>query len=136
MRNDNKTCILCGKQYKYCEGCPDKYNVTETWRNIFCSEECRGLYHIYDLIKAGRMTEKNANKEIKKYDIAVISRLKEPMKSTLAVALNYNNVSNNASDVPLKKTQTAIGEKKEIKETKKDPPVKRTGKKNKDIEVN
>ena len=135
MRNDNKTCILCGKQYKYCEGCPGKYNVLETWRNIFCSENCREVYHVFDLLKAGKMTEKNANKELKKLDTSMIKTFKEPMKSMLTVVLN---TSSNSDEIkPVEKVAESKEVKKEIpKEDKVVPPVKRRGRKKKDIEVN
>lgn len=85
---DDKTCVICGKSYKYCESCPSKYNTSETWRNVFCSENCRKLYHICDQFKAGQISEKSANKELKALDISYISALNEPMKSIVLLVIN------------------------------------------------
>ena len=90
MARDDKTCVMCNKHYKFCESCPSKYNITETWRNIFCSENCRSLYKVYDQIKAGQIADKNAIKAIKKLDISYIQNINDPMKSVLNVLLNSN----------------------------------------------
>lgn len=90
---EDKICVVCGNKYKYCQSCPQKYNVTETWRNIFCSENCRELYHVYDQIKAGQITDKNAAKALKKLDISNMSALNEPMKSVLLIAFNSTKKS-------------------------------------------
>ena len=126
MARDDKVCILCGKAYKYCEACPSKYNVTETWRNIFCSENCREIYGVYDSIKAGLITDKDAGKKLAKFDTSYMDRFNEPMKSALVVALN--------STV---KSQPVKQEKKveEIKsENKKETPKKRGRKKNSEVD--
>ena len=92
MARDNKTCVMCNKAYKFCESCPSKYNVTETWRNIFCSENCREIYKIYDKIKAGQITDKNALKELKKWNLSYIQNINDPMKSVLTLLIKSNEV--------------------------------------------
>ena len=98
MARDDKTCVMCNKHYKFCESCPSKYNVTETWRNIFCSENCRGLYKIYDQIKSGQITDKEATKEIKKFDISYLQNINEPMKSVFNVLVNSKTKTDEAEN--------------------------------------
>lgn len=98
MARDDKTCVMCNKHYKFCESCPSKYNVTETWRNIFCSENCRGLYKIYDRIKSGQITDKEAMKEIKKFDISYLQNINEPMKSVFNVLVNSKTKTDEAEN--------------------------------------
>ena len=132
MLNDNKVCILCNTHYKYCEGCPSKYNVNETWRNIFCSEECRDIYSIYDSLKANKTTDAEAGKMLRKYDASYIERTKEPMKAMLLVA--YNDKPKVAS----KSVEKSV-EKKEVEKktsSTSTAPKKKTRKKKDDIEVN
>lgn len=132
MLNDNKVCILCNTHYKYCEGCPSKYNVNETWRNIFCSEECRDIYSIYDLLKANKTTDAEAGKMLRKYDASYIERTKEPMKATLLVAYNDKpKVVSKAVEKPMEKKEV---EKKTSSTST--SPKKKTRKKKDDIEVN
>lgn len=137
MLNDNKVCILCNTHYKYCEGCPSKYNVNETWRNIFCSEECRDIYSIYDSLKANKTTDAEAGKMLRKYDASYIERTKEPMKAMLLVA--YNDKPKAASKAVEKSIEKPVEKKEAVKKTTSDStpvaPKKKTRKK-KDIEVN
>ena len=137
MFNDNKVCILCNAHYKYCEGCPSKYNVNETWRNIFCSEECRDIYSIYDLLKANKTTDAEAGKMLRKYDASFIERTKEPMRAMLLVAYNDKPKTQVAS----KPVEKSVEKKEEVKAkatktTASTAPKKKGRKKKDDIEVN
>ena len=132
MLNDNKVCILCNTHYKYCEGCPSKYNVNETWRNIFCSEECRDIYSIYDSLKANKTTDSEAGKMLRKYDASYIERTKEPMKAMLLVA--YNDKPKVAPKAVEKSVEKKEVEKKTTSTST--APKKKTRKKKDDIEVN
>ena len=44
MSRYNKTCILCGTEYKFCQGCRD-YEDKPSWYNIYCSENCRTIFN-------------------------------------------------------------------------------------------
>lgn len=96
---DDKTCVVCGKAYKYCQSCPSKYNTSETWRNIFCSENCRSIYHIYDQLKAGQISEKNANKELKKLDMSYLDMINESMKALITLTIHGTENKNINSDI-------------------------------------
>lgn len=124
MARDDKTCIVCGKAYKYCEGCPSKYDITQTWRNIFCSENCREVYHVYDSIKAGKLKDEEAGKMLSKYDTSIIFKMREPMKSVLTIALNSNQKIK-------KKTASVIENSNEVDEG---APKKRGRKKNSEVD--
>ena len=87
MARDDKTCIVCRTKYKYCNTCR-QYNPNETWRNLYCSDNCRQLYHIYDAIRAKKLSDEDAGKEIEKYDISNLMSFNEPMRSVLMVAKN------------------------------------------------
>lgn len=40
-----RECIICGTKYKYCRNC-SQYDPEETWRNLFCSENCKDIFNI------------------------------------------------------------------------------------------
>lgn len=40
-----RTCIVCSKKYKYCHRCGE-YNPDETWRYMFCDENCRQIFKV------------------------------------------------------------------------------------------
>ena len=82
MAQDDRKCILCNSNYKFCLN-STKYDRTETWRNLYCSENCRDLYFLYDKMKSGKIERKVAVKDIKKFDLSKLSAFNEPMKSIL-----------------------------------------------------
>jgi len=43
-KKDNKTCIVCGEKYTFCPTCAQVREL-EMWRNIYCSENCKKLFH-------------------------------------------------------------------------------------------
>lgn len=131
MFDDRKECILCGKAYRYCEGCPTKYNVKETWRNIFCSEECREIYKIYDSLKGNKATDVEAGKILRKYDSSFIERTKEPMKAMLLVA--YNDKPKTTKPIEKKETTKEV---EELPQPSSASSSKKKSRKKKDIEVN
>lgn len=58
-----KTCMVCGKQYKYCMQCA-QFKDLPLWYNLFDSEACHNVYHIIDKVKTGKMDAKKAKKQI------------------------------------------------------------------------
>jgi hypothetical protein len=44
MSKYNKTCILCGKKYKFCGDCREEM-FQPTWKNTYCSENCRTIFN-------------------------------------------------------------------------------------------
>lgn len=43
-KKNNKTCIVCGEKYTFCPTCADVKDL-EMWKNIYCSENCKKLFH-------------------------------------------------------------------------------------------
>lgn len=58
-----RICTICGKQYEYCGHCPNK-NKIEPWRNIFCSENCKETFHIYDSFLTGKLSALEARNKL------------------------------------------------------------------------
>ena len=58
IERNNKTCIVCGKSYKYCGGCAE-YAHLEPWHSIYCSNNCK------DIFNAVSMYNKVSNEETK-----------------------------------------------------------------------
>lgn len=40
-----RTCLVCGKKYEYCPHC-GQHNPHETWRFLFCSENCNKIDNV------------------------------------------------------------------------------------------
>lgn len=63
----NRKCIVDLTEYKYCPHCGD--NPDETWRFIYCSENCRGIDKVMQGFVSGRLSELEAQEELKNYDV-------------------------------------------------------------------
>lgn len=87
MAQDDRKCLLCNGNYKFCLN-SNKYDRTETWRNLYCSENCRELYFLYDKMKSGKIERKEAVRNIKAFDTTKLSAFNEPMKSVLTSLVN------------------------------------------------
>lgn len=68
MAHERK-CIVDLKEYKYCPHC-NKYNSAETWRTIFCSENCRGIYKVVERFKSNGISALEAQELLKEYDLS------------------------------------------------------------------
>lgn len=67
MRGE-RTCIVDKIKYRYCPNCNGD-NPNETWRYIFCSENCRNLYKTLEDWKAKKITSAQAKQQLNKLEI-------------------------------------------------------------------
>ena len=63
MAKNMRTCKICGKKYEYCGHCPSK-NPLEPWRNLYCSEECREVFSIFDKYASKKITAEKAREKL------------------------------------------------------------------------
>lgn len=42
----DKTCVMCGKHYKYCSGGCDDYRGYPLWMTSFCSDPCHTVFNV------------------------------------------------------------------------------------------
>lgn len=68
MAHERK-CIVDLKEYKYCNKCGG-YNANETWRFVFCSENCRGIYGVVEKFISGNISALEAQELLKNYDLS------------------------------------------------------------------
>lgn len=63
MAKNMRTCKICGKKYEYCGHCPSK-NSIEPWRNLYCSEDCREVFGIFDKYASKKITAEKARERL------------------------------------------------------------------------
>lgn len=64
-----KTCIVCGKEYEYCNKCSSYSNV-EAWHNIYHDENCRKIFNMATNYHAGIIGADEAKKELMECDLS------------------------------------------------------------------
>ena len=68
MARGDRTCLICGKQYKYCGTCPEA-KPSETWRALYCSQACRTAFDIFSKFANGHMSADVAYEKLSALDV-------------------------------------------------------------------
>ena len=88
MSRLNKTCIVCGKKYSYCNGC----NINEpSWKNIYCCSNCREIYHVVSEYNSQQISLKEASKRLSLCDLSEIDNFGKDYKRLIFEIQAYEN---------------------------------------------
>lgn len=80
--NTERKCIVDHTTYKYCPHCGN-YNSKETWRLIFCSENCMAIHDVYDKVKAQKISTYEAKQLLNACDMSNYENFTDEMKRVL-----------------------------------------------------
>lgn len=81
MKKNNKTCIVCGEKYTYCNSCEAFYNLP-TWMAIFHNENCKDLFTITSDYLSNTLDKDEAIERLNKCDLSYKDKLhKEILKA-------------------------------------------------------
>lgn len=86
-----RVCMVDRKEYKYCPDCAE-YNPKETWRFLFCSEDCYAIYRVYEAYRDKKMTAEEAQKELANYDLSNVDEFNPRVGVVLKEILSYKPV--------------------------------------------
>ena len=87
-KKNNRTCVICGKNYSYCPNCGEDAEKP-TWYFIFCSENCKDIYDVCVQYRDKELALLDAQKEIKKLDISNIDNFAKSTKAQIQEILEY-----------------------------------------------
>ena len=71
-KQNNRTCIICGKNYTYCPVCNSGDANKPTWYFIFDGQNCNDIYEVCTQYRDGEIDVKSAYEKISKLDISNI----------------------------------------------------------------
>lgn len=77
-----RKCIVDHTTYKYCPHCGN-YNSKETWRLIYCSENCMAIHDVYDKVKAHKISTYEAKQLLDDCDMTNYENFTDEMKRVL-----------------------------------------------------
>ena len=83
-----RKCSICKKNYYYCPHCGHD-NPSETWRNSFCSENCRQIFKICQSYVLGEIKPAEAQKKIQELDIKGIENFAKVIRGNIIEILSY-----------------------------------------------
>lgn len=84
-KKNNKTCICCGKKYRYCNSCAEDA-LKPTWYGIFHNENCKNIYTItndYKSNDSNKLTREEAKKLLDGCDLSYKNSLHHVIVGTL-----------------------------------------------------
>lgn len=94
-KQNNRTCVICGKKYSYCPNCGADANKP-TWYFVFCGENCKDIYNICTDWRDGIITKEEASEKISKLDISNISDFADATKKQIEELTRIENNTTNS----------------------------------------
>jgi hypothetical protein len=82
MAQVNRICKTCGKEYYFCSHCEKTLNSPQ-WMLMWHDINCKKVFEIASEYAQGRMTKKEANKELKSCNLNVYYTFKESIRNVL-----------------------------------------------------
>ena len=83
-----RKCIVCRKEYIYCPNCGHT-DPTETWKNSFCSENCRSIFKVCQDYVTGAIKPAEAKKKIDELDTSRLDKFAKIIGANVVDILSY-----------------------------------------------
>ena len=83
-----RKCIVCRKEYYYCPTC-GHVNPTETWKNSFCSQNCRSIFKICQDYVGGEIKPAEAKKKLQELDLSRLDKFAKIIGGNVVDILSY-----------------------------------------------
>lgn len=89
----DRKCIVCPDKhhYKYCSNCSG-YNSKETWRFLYCSQNCKEIYSIATDFVNGKLTGLEAKHKLEKLDLSDLEFYHSIIKKNVEDILAFEDV--------------------------------------------
>lgn len=87
MKIKKRSCIVCGKEYEYCNNCSQHSNLP-SWMAIYHDENCRNIMNIATEYMAGNLTKAEAKSQLDGCDLTDRKNFKESVAKALNEILN------------------------------------------------
>ena len=90
---NNRTCIICGRSYRYCPTCGEDTGKP-TWYAIFDGENCHDIYETCVAYRDKNITVKEAYEKMNKLDLSYLDSIVPATKAQIEEILNSQNTLN------------------------------------------
>ena len=103
MGGIKRKCIICGKEYEWCGNCSDTINKNETWRNLYCSENCRNIYNILTMHSLKHTNDQQAGDQLKNVDLSKLESFRDDFKDEIKKIQSKSKVEEKSKEIETKK---------------------------------
>lgn len=83
-----RKCIVCRKEYNYCPHCGHD-NSSETWRNSFCSENCRSIFKVCKDYVDKEIKPAEAKKKLEGLNLSRLEKFAKIIQGNVIDILSY-----------------------------------------------
>lgn len=91
MTTKDKECLVCGKTYKYCGHC-NKNGIVDTWRNTYCSKECREIFKTCSNYEGNLISIEDAYNKLIELNVDV-NKMKKSVRESVNKIMEYKPIS-------------------------------------------
>lgn len=114
MVRGERSCCLCTKIYKYCPDCSGTVKKGETWRMLYCSENCRDIFNVLSQKAFGHIGNEEAAERLSKLDITKRAQFRQDLKDQVNSILSSVKKEETES-VPVKEEPKTFQKKRQKK---------------------
>jgi len=82
MARGDRVCVIDGTKYRYCPDC-NHGNPNETWRYLYCSENCRNIYKTVEKWCGKKITSDEAKEALDGYVLPSSDKLQKSIKKNI-----------------------------------------------------
>ena len=92
-KEENATCIVCGKKYHLCIACERSKSSWKTWKSITDTENCYKIYQILTDYNFDKISKDEARSLLEELDLSEIDSFKESVKKQIKDIMKNKKVS-------------------------------------------
>ena len=96
-KKNNRTCIICGQEYRYCSACGEDAGKP-TWYFIFDGQNCHDIYEVCTQYRDEEIDAKVAYEKISKLDISNIKNFAEATRIQIEEILEKGKDTNSVAE--------------------------------------
>ena len=96
-KKNNRVCIICGKEYRYCSACGEDAGKP-TWYFIFDGQNCHDIYEVCTQYRDGEIDTKIAYEKISKLDISNIKNFADATRIQIEEILAKGKDTNSVAE--------------------------------------
>lgn len=83
MSRGDRKCLICQKAYRFCGHCANEEHREDTWRTVFCSENCREIFDILSMQGNGHIESSEAKHKLENLDLSKLEGFRDDFKKQI-----------------------------------------------------
>lgn len=98
---NNRVCLTCGKAYEYCGACPTSKNLP-MWKNLFDTENCKNIFETVSDFAQNAITKEKAASDLATCDLTHVSEYRDNIKNLVTEITKADEVKDKKKEQPVK----------------------------------